>query len=78
MIFGRGVTPKVVSSRQLKLLESFDSNGDVTKLLRNNGYVKYDKKINVENLHHNVWYKNCGKAQVNKLFRASMIEKDLK
>ncbi len=72
MIYGSGVTKKVVSSRQLKLLQEFKTNGELIKFLRAEGYVKYDKKINVENLHHNVWYKNCGKAQVNKLFRASM------
>ncbi len=72
MKMGRGVTAKVVSSRQLKLLMNFENNGELSKFLRDEGYIKYDKKINVENLHHNVWYKNCGKAQINKLFRASM------
>jgi len=73
MIFGRGVNAKVVSSRQLKLLMEFENKGEMTKFLRGQGYVKYDKRINVENLRHNIWYKNCGKAQVNKLFRASMV-----
>ena len=72
MQYGKGVTDKAVSSRQLKLLMNFKNKGELIKFLRLKNYVKYEKKINIENLYHNVWYKNVSKIYVNKLFRASM------
>ena len=77
----RGVTDKVISVRQLKLVQDFSSNGEVIVLLRRLGYVRHDKKILYEGTAHVVWYRPKGikgygilKSKINKHFRESMRE----
>ena len=75
----KGVTDKVISVRQLKLVEEFSSNGEVVVWLRKRGYVRYDKKIAYDGTPHVVWYRPKGvngygitKSMINKHFRKSM------
>lgn len=75
MTYCKGVSEKVVSTRVLR--EKFSEFGamsfqQVASYLRKQGYRKHTKSINYEGVYHNVWFKNCGKAQVNKLFREDM------
>ncbi len=73
MVKGRGVTDKVISTMQLKLLIDF-SKEEVGMIvyLRRLGYVKYPKRINYEDTFHHVWYRGISSTKVNKQFRESM------
>jgi len=75
LMYGRGITKEVVSSKLLQKQQWFESYQQVAKFLREQGYVKYDKQINVEGVRHNVWFKGISKNKVNAKFRASLVEK---
>jgi len=72
MIQSRGVTDRVISVRQLKLVENFSSNGEIVVWLRKRGYVRYDKKILYDGKPHIVWFKDIPQSKINKHFRQSM------
>lgn len=72
MKYGKGVTEKVVSTKKLKELMYFDSNKDVAKFLREQGYTKHLSRVNIKGDFHYVWYKGINKTTVAKLFRQSM------
>lgn len=81
MYGNKGVTDKVISVRQLKLVIEYSSNGEIVVLLRKLGYVRYDKKIAYDGTPHVVWYRPKGvngygihKSNINKHFRKSMME----
>ena len=69
------ITGNVVSSKLLQEEFWFESYQQVAKFLRQKGYVKHDKQINVDGVRHNVWFKGISKNKVNKAFRAKLAEK---
>jgi len=73
LMYGRGITKEVVSSRLLQEQKWYESFQQVAMFLRKEGYVKYDKKINIDGVNHNVWFKGISKNKVNARFRASLV-----
>jgi len=79
----RGVTPEVLSTRQLKELMTSErweygdikfTPSEIGALLRRMGYTKFSKRVELEKVRHNVWFNNAGwnDDEVKKAFKDAM------
>jgi len=55
MIWSKGVTQKIISVTQLKLLKEFDSAGECTVWLREHGFKAFGR-VTIEKVRHRVWF----------------------
>ena len=73
----KGVTQRVISVRQLKLLKEFKSNGERTLWLREKGFEKFGR-VTVNNQRHEVWFnpKLIRKDRVKSAFKKEMTNEN--
>ena len=69
---GKGVTDKIVSIRQLKLLKEFKTNGEVIVYLRRLGFVSYGRRVNINGTNHTLWFRGIPESKVKKQFKKEM------
>jgi len=69
----KGVTQRVISVRQLKILKDFNNASEITLWLREKGFRTFGR-ITIDKIRHNVWFnpKLIDRRRVSTHFKLEM------